>query len=155
MLALLGAEAITLVECIENETSEGRPKPFQIEYLLTDVVPSLLSISGAGRTFSRPIIKLIMAILDCPFLQGRAFVFASNFAAYLPASLGGQYLHAAVETLEAPSASIPVKVSAVKAIRKLVESFVGCAVCAEPSLAFAGAWKLPNSIRMHLVFSLI
>jgi hypothetical protein len=48
VLALLGAEAITLVECIENEASEGRPKPFQIESLLTDVVPSLLSISGAG-----------------------------------------------------------------------------------------------------------
>lgn len=46
VLALLGAEAVTLVECIEQETSEGRPKPFQIESLLTDVVPSLLSISG-------------------------------------------------------------------------------------------------------------
>lgn len=45
-LALLGAEAAALVDCIEDETSEGRPKPFHIEALLTDVVPSLLSIAG-------------------------------------------------------------------------------------------------------------
>jgi len=120
VLALLGAEAVAIVECIEHETSEGRPKPFQIESLLTDVVPSLLSISGEGLMRSRHDTNLILVTLDCPFLQGRAFVFASNFATYLPAPLGGQYLHAAVETLEAPSASIPVKVSAVKAIRKSV-----------------------------------
>jgi hypothetical protein len=130
VLAILGAEAVAIVECIEHETSEGRPKPFQIESLLTDVVPSLLSISGEGLIRIHDT-NLILATLDCPFLQGRAFVFASNFATYLPAPLGGQYLHVAVETLEAPSASIPVKVSAVKAIRKSVRLRIAltCFLC--------------------------
>ncbi|KAG0316561.1 hypothetical protein BGZ99_006830 [Dissophora globulifera] len=52
---------------------------------------------------------------DFPFLQGRSFVFASQFAPILPASLASQYVSAAVEAiLNAPSAV--VKVSALKAL---------------------------------------
>ncbi|KAF8314424.1 ARM repeat-containing protein [Clavulina sp. PMI_390] len=99
ILGALGAEASSLVEVVEDEVAAGRPPPLHIEALLTDVVPPILSIQ------------------DYPFLQGRAFVFASKFASHLPPALAGQYLHAAVEVLENPSATVPVKVSAVKAIR--------------------------------------
>ena len=61
-----------------------------------------------------------MVLAEFPFLQGRAFVFASQYAKLLPGQLAGQYLDAAIQVLEAPEASIPVKVSAVKAIHKYV-----------------------------------
>ncbi|KAF9426444.1 hypothetical protein BGZ94_006510 [Podila epigama] len=52
---------------------------------------------------------------DLPFLQGRSFVFASQFASILPANLASQYVSAAVEAvLKSPSAV--VKVSALKAL---------------------------------------
>ncbi|KAF9083483.1 hypothetical protein BGX23_011399 [Mortierella sp. AD031] len=52
---------------------------------------------------------------DFPFLQGRSFVFASQFASILPANLASQYVSAAVEAImKSPSAV--VKVSALKAL---------------------------------------
>jgi len=52
---------------------------------------------------------------DFPFLQGRSFVFASQFASILPSNLASQYVSAAVEAiLKSPSAV--VKVSALKAL---------------------------------------
>ncbi|KAK3819975.1 MAG: armadillo-type protein [Benniella sp.] len=52
---------------------------------------------------------------DFPFLQGRSFVFASQFASILPANLASQYVSAAVEAImRSPSAV--VKVSALKAL---------------------------------------
>lgn len=57
-------------------------------------------------------------VSDCPFLQGRAFVFASQHAKLFPLELGGQYLDAALRVVEASDAGIPVKVSAIKAIQK-------------------------------------
>ncbi|KAG0350437.1 hypothetical protein BGZ54_003828 [Gamsiella multidivaricata] len=52
---------------------------------------------------------------DFPFLQGRSFVFASQFASILPANLASQYVAAAVEAImKSPSAV--VKVSALKAL---------------------------------------
>ena len=56
--------------------------------------------------------------IECPFLQGRSFVFASQFSKLLPSQLAGQYMSAAIDVLEADSAGIPIKVSAVKAIQK-------------------------------------
>ena len=56
--------------------------------------------------------------LDTPFLQGRAFVFASQFAGLLPEQLASQYLGAAVNALESPSVGVPVKISAVKTVKK-------------------------------------
>ncbi|KAI1321026.1 hypothetical protein EDD11_008607 [Mortierella claussenii] len=52
---------------------------------------------------------------DYPFLQGRSFVFASQFASILPANLASQYVSAAVEAImKSPSAV--VKVSALRAL---------------------------------------
>jgi hypothetical protein len=53
-------------------------------------------------------------------LQGRGFVFASQYAKLLPVQIAGQYLDAAVQVLEAADAGIPIKISAVKAICKYV-----------------------------------
>jgi hypothetical protein len=60
-------------------------------------------------------------VIDYPFLQGRGFVFASQYARLLPVQLAGQYLNAAVQVIEASNASIPIKVSAVKAVHKYVQ----------------------------------
>jgi importin-9 len=57
-------------------------------------------------------------MIDCPFLQGRSLVFASKYAKLVPRELAGQYLNAAVNVIETAEASIPIKVSAVKAIQK-------------------------------------
>lgn len=57
-------------------------------------------------------------LADVPFLQGRSFVFASQFAEILPQSLAKQYLDAAVQVLDSTEAGVPVKVSAVRALTK-------------------------------------
>ncbi|TDL19426.1 ARM repeat-containing protein [Rickenella mellea] len=98
-LASVGSLSEPLLEFIDDEEQSGRPKPIEIEPLLADVIPSLLSLS------------------ECPFLQGRSFVFASQFAKLLPTQLAGRYLTAAVEVIEAEGAGIPIKISAVKAIQ--------------------------------------
>lgn len=59
-------------------------------------------------------------ILECPFLQGRGFVFASQFSRLLPQEIAGSYLDAAIRVIENDNAQIPIKVSAVKAIQKYV-----------------------------------
>ncbi|KAK7464422.1 hypothetical protein VKT23_006589 [Stygiomarasmius scandens] len=97
-LAAVGSQADSVQECIEEEMESGRNKPIDIESLLTNVVPTIL-----GQN-------------DYPFLQGRGFVFASQYAKLLPVQLAGQYLDAAVQVIEASNASIPIKVSAVKAV---------------------------------------
>ncbi|KAI7859526.1 armadillo-type protein [Circinella umbellata] len=51
-----------------------------------------------------------------PFLQGRAFVFASEFAKVLPTEMASQYVMAAVNALQSPASSIPVKISALRAL---------------------------------------
>lgn len=57
-------------------------------------------------------------MLDLPFLQGRSFVFASQFAQALPVELANSYIDAAIQVLELTSAGVPVKVSAVRALNK-------------------------------------
>ncbi|EST06744.1 Importin-beta, N-terminal domain protein [Kalmanozyma brasiliensis GHG001] len=52
-----------------------------------------------------------------PFLQGRGFVFASQFATSLPSELAVQFLDAAVNAIESDSASLPVKISAVRTVK--------------------------------------
>ncbi|EEB93720.1 hypothetical protein MPER_07587 [Moniliophthora perniciosa FA553] len=100
-LAAVGSQADTIQECIEDEQESGRDKPIDIESLLSNVIPSIL-----GQA-------------EFPFLQGRGFVFASQYAKLLPVQLAGQYLNAAVQVIEASDAGIPIKVSAVKAVHKL------------------------------------
>ena len=56
--------------------------------------------------------------LEYPFLQGRAFIFASEFARSLPSEMAGQYVAAAVYALQSPDSSTPVKISALRALNK-------------------------------------
>ncbi|KAI0789448.1 ARM repeat-containing protein [Abortiporus biennis] len=97
-LASLGSLSEGVLECLDDEEIAGRPKPIDIEWLLGNVIPELLRLG------------------DFSFLQGRAFVFSSQYAKLLPLNLADQYLAAAVQVLEAEGVSVPVKLSAVKAI---------------------------------------
>ncbi|KAJ7610789.1 armadillo-type protein [Roridomyces roridus] len=92
-LAAVGSQSEAVQDCVEEEQDEGRPKPIDIEYLLSDVVPTVLGLS------------------EFPFLQGRGFVFASQYSQLLPAQLAGQYLEAAIQ----------VKISAVRAIHNFFQ----------------------------------
>lgn len=57
--------------------------------------------------------------IETPFLQGRAFVFASQFVLVLAeADISGQYLEAAVQALQADGVDGIVKISAIRTIRK-------------------------------------
>ncbi|KAI0756104.1 ARM repeat-containing protein [Daedaleopsis nitida] len=103
-LAAIGSQAEDVLEAIDDEQESGRGKPIDIEALLSNVIPNYLVLS------------------QYPFLQGRAFVFASQYAKLLTAQLAGQYLDAAVQVLEASEAGIPVKVSAVKAIHNFCQN---------------------------------
>ncbi|KAG0175607.1 Importin 9 [Apophysomyces sp. BC1015] len=57
-----------------------------------------------------------MKAAELPFLQGRAFVFASEFAKILPAEMASQYVAVAVNALQSPVSGIPVKISALRAL---------------------------------------
>ncbi|KAI8336598.1 armadillo-type protein [Chlamydoabsidia padenii] len=57
-----------------------------------------------------------MKVGEHPFLQGRAFVFASEFAKILPVDMASQYVAVAVSALQAPTSGIPVKISALRAL---------------------------------------
>ncbi|KAG5349551.1 hypothetical protein C0989_003209 [Termitomyces sp. Mn162] len=102
-LAAVGSQAVAVLECIEDEEDSGRQKPIDIEYLLSDIIPSILHLS------------------QHPFLQGRGFVFASQYAKLLPTTLAGQYLDTALQVIEAAEAGIPVKISAVKAVHNFFQ----------------------------------
>ncbi|KAJ7109870.1 armadillo-type protein [Mycena epipterygia] len=102
-LAAIGSQAEAVQDCVEDEQDAGRPKPIDIEYLLSGIVPSVLGLS------------------EYPFLQGRGFVFASQYAKLLPVQLAGQYLDAAIQVVEASEAGVPVKISAVRAIHNFFQ----------------------------------
>nr|GAT57396.1 ARM repeat-containing protein [Mycena chlorophos] len=103
-LAAIGSQAEAVEECVEDEQNAGRPKPIDIELLLSNVVPSVL------------------ALTEFPFLQGRGFVFASQYAKLLPVQLAGQYIEAAIQVIEASEAGVPVKISAVRAVHNFFQS---------------------------------
>ncbi|KAJ6502647.1 armadillo-type protein [Mycena vulgaris] len=102
-LAAIGSQAEAVQDCVEDEQDAGRAKPIDIEFLLSDVVPSVLGLS------------------EFPFLQGRGFVFASQYAKLLPVQLAGQYLDAAIQVVEASEAGVPVKISAVRAVHNFFQ----------------------------------
>ncbi|TFY66382.1 hypothetical protein EVG20_g4698, partial [Dentipellis fragilis] len=103
LLAVLGSQSDAILECLEDEKDSGRAAPLNIGYLLSEVIPSLLTLS------------------ECPFLQGRCLVFASRYSKLLPTEVAGQYLDAAVQVIEASETGIPFKISAVKAIHNFCE----------------------------------
>ncbi|KIJ66488.1 hypothetical protein HYDPIDRAFT_174567 [Hydnomerulius pinastri MD-312] len=102
-LAAIGSQAEDILECIDDEQESGRQKPLDIEQLLANIIPSILNQA------------------EFPFLQGRAFVFASQFAKLLPLQMAGQYLEAAMHVIESNASGIPVKVSAVKAVHNFCQ----------------------------------
>ena len=58
---------------------------------------------------------------DIPFLQGRAVLFSSQFATFLSEEFASRYVAATVEAIQQIE-SIPVKVSALRALQKYVHS---------------------------------
>jgi hypothetical protein len=82
-----------------------------------NVIPSTLSLTG-DFPVSYFYTNVLTVIKDFPFLQGRGFVFASQYAKLLPLQLAGSYIDAAVQVMEAADANIPVKVSALRAVHK-------------------------------------
>ncbi|KAI6120877.1 armadillo-type protein [Pisolithus croceorrhizus] len=103
-LAVIGSHAEDILECIDDEIDSGRAKPIDIEDLLANLIPSILTQTR------------------------KAFVFASQFAKLLPLQIAGQYLEAAAQVLESNVAGIPVKLSAVKAIHNFCEGAEDSAV---------------------------
>lgn len=83
----------------ETAQSTGAPAPIDAGYWFNNVIPDLLNSA------------------DTPFLQGRAFIFASQFADEL-GTMAERYLAAAVEAMASDEVSIPVKISAVKTVKK-------------------------------------
>lgn len=57
-------------------------------------------------------------VADTPYLQGRAFVFASQFITALPESAGADFLSQALSAIAHEETSIPVKLSAIRGIVK-------------------------------------
>jgi len=121
-LACVGSVADTLLEMRDEESNEGVSESFDLEHLFKEVVPKLLNTSGKHNT------RLVVLtrskrlyVSDSPFLQGRAFVFASQYVLTLAeAGISRQYLEAAVQALEAGGVESVVKISAIKTIRKWV-----------------------------------
>lgn len=105
------------MDLIEDEEASGRPKPLDVESLLSNMIPTLLGQSRKHIFHPESELKLT-TLTEYPFLQGRAFVFASQYSKLLPSQMTGQYLEAAVQVVENAEAGVPVKVSAIKAIHK-------------------------------------
>ncbi|KAH8992921.1 ARM repeat-containing protein, partial [Lactarius akahatsu] len=99
VFAILGSQAEAILDISNDEHDAGRPRPIDIEYILTHIIPSLLTLSAY------------------PFLQGRCLFLASRFADLLPPDVRGQYLDAAVQVIESSETEVPFKVSAVKSIQ--------------------------------------
>jgi hypothetical protein len=120
-LAIVGAVSTDLLVHVQERAAAGQPPVFDLARLFTSIVPAYLTASG--RSFARLRESTTMADewlagADSPFLQGRSFVFASQFSQALPAELANQYIDAAIQVLEASEAGVPVKVSAVRALNK-------------------------------------
>lgn len=99
-LAAVGAVADSLLDMLDEEKDSGIVESFDLDNLFKNVLPQLLNMT------------------DLPFLQGRAFVFASQFVLALESGgMAGQYLDAAIQALETPDVGLPVKISSIKTIR--------------------------------------
>ncbi|ORY73226.1 ARM repeat-containing protein [Leucosporidium creatinivorum] len=97
-LAIVGAVSTDLLVHVQETAAEGQQPVFDLGRLFTSIIPTYLTAS------------------DLPFLQGRSFVFASQFSQALPAELANQYIDAAIQVLGTAEAGVPVKVSAVRAL---------------------------------------
>ncbi|GAA5825501.1 hypothetical protein JCM5353_005327 [Sporobolomyces roseus] len=97
-LAVVGGISEDLIDHVQERADEGKPAKFNLERVFEGVVMQSLTASNVQ------------------FLQGRAFVFASQYAEALPSQLAKQYIDAAIQVLDTAEAGIPVKVSAVRAL---------------------------------------
>lgn len=119
--AAFGSVGPTVLELISDERAAGRQPAIDVTPLLVNVVPSILTQSRKSRYGLRSIVASINSSpTEYSFMQGRAFVLASQFSTVLPDSAAGQYIDAVISVLEAGEISIPVKVSAVRAIQGYV-----------------------------------
>lgn len=122
--AAFGSVGSTVLELISDERAAGRQPAIDVTPLLVNVVPSILTQSRKfryGFWFSELSSSELLPA-EYSFMQGRAFVLASQFSTVLPDSAAGQYIDAVISVLEAGEISIPVKVSAVRAIQGYVIS---------------------------------
>ena len=46
-LAAIGSQCESILDCIEDEQESGRTTPIDIDYLLTNIIPPILSASGS------------------------------------------------------------------------------------------------------------
>ncbi|KAG0347825.1 hypothetical protein BG004_006848 [Podila humilis] len=81
---------------------------------LSEVIKNGVSPVDVGALFDHVVLGNLSEH-DFPFLQGRSFVFASQFASILPANLAAQYVSAAVEAVLKAHSAV-VKISALKAL---------------------------------------
>ena len=51
-LAAVGSQSEDVLDSIDDEQESGRGKPIDIEYLLANVIPSILSLSGRHSSLS-------------------------------------------------------------------------------------------------------
>ncbi|EPQ29170.1 uncharacterized protein PFL1_03457 [Pseudozyma flocculosa PF-1] len=98
VLTAIGNNAEAITEILDAQSASGQSN-LDVEAIFTNVV---LPNVGADAP---------------PFLQGRGFVFASQFASTLPQELAVQFLEAAVNAIDSDAASLPVKISAVRTIK--------------------------------------
>ncbi|KAK8849809.1 hypothetical protein IAR55_005145 [Kwoniella newhampshirensis] len=98
-LSLLGGISDDVRNVLEDDEAARRSPSLDVQFLFDRVIPGLLGQS------------------ETPFLQGRAFVFASQYASLLSDHMAGQYLDAAVQALDSPDVTVPVKISAVKTVK--------------------------------------
>jgi hypothetical protein len=45
-LAAVGSQSESVLDCIEDEVESGNAKPIDIDYLLENIIPPILSLSG-------------------------------------------------------------------------------------------------------------
>ncbi|KAI0347862.1 ARM repeat-containing protein [Trametopsis cervina] len=118
----LGSVSGSILEIVQEQATESN---FDVASLLTGIVPTLLTMP------------------QYPFLQGRAFVFASQFSRVLPSDMAGQYVDAVVHVLEAQDITVPVKVSAIRAIRNF------CTECPDTAIVPRAA-QISKNIEIFL-----
>lgn len=148
-LAAIGSQSESILDCIEDEQESGRTAPINIDYLLANIIPPILGASGRLFLFSMP--NLLKPWTEFPFIQGRGFVFASQFSKVLPLQSAQHYLDAAVQVLELNAAGIPVKISAVKAVHKYVLEYVKiCSVIISWSASVKEAKTRLLSLSRHV-----
>ncbi|KAJ7098486.1 hypothetical protein B0H15DRAFT_579525 [Mycena belliarum] len=58
-LAAIGSQAEAVQDCVEDEQDAGRAKPIDIESLLSDIVPSVLGLSGPRFRICQSICQVI------------------------------------------------------------------------------------------------